>query len=49
MFSRTVIVSTSENSWVTMPMPAAMASRGDRTFSVRPAIRMTPASGRTSP
>jgi hypothetical protein len=48
-FSVTVIVSTSENSWVTMPMPAAIASRGDPMSRGRPSMRMEPWSGRTSP
>ena len=49
MFSATVIVSTSENSWVTMPIPAAIASRGDPISSRWPSIVTVPASGRTSP
>ena len=48
-FSVTVMVSTSENSCVTMPIPAAIASRGDRMSRARPCIVTLPSSGRTRP
>ena len=40
---------TSMKCWCTMPMPAAMASRGERTWSGRPLNAMAPASAATIP
>ena len=48
-FSVTVIAGTSMKCWCTMPMPAAMASRGERTWSGRPLNAMAPASAATIP
>ena len=46
MFSVTVWVCTSLNSWCTMPMPWSMASLGDLSCIGSPQILMVPASGR---
>ena len=48
-FSVTVIGPTSENSWVTTPMPAAIASFGDVIRVATPPIRSSPLSGWLSP
>ena len=46
MFSVTVWVGTSAKCWWTMPMPAAIASRGERRSIGSPKTRISPASGR---
>ena len=48
-FSVTVIGPTSENSWVTIPTPARIASLGERRYTARPSTRSSPASGWLSP
>ena len=44
-FSRTDSGGTSENCWNTMPMPPAMASRGDAKLTGLPSMQISPASG----
>ena len=48
-FSVTVMGCTSEKCWVTMPTPAAMASRGEPMLTGCPPMRMVPPSMRVSP
>ena len=48
-FSATVMGCTSEKCWVTMPIPAAMASRGEPMLTGRPSTWMLAAVGRVSP
>ncbi len=48
-FSVTVIGPTSENSWVTIPTPARIASFGERRYTARPSTRSSPASGWLNP
>ncbi len=48
-FSVTVIGPTSENSWVTIPTPARIASLGEPKRTARPSTRTSPASGWLSP
>ncbi len=48
-FSATVIGLTSEKCWVTIPIPTAIASRGDRILTVRPSTLISPASGSVRP
>ena len=45
MFSRTVSWSASMKCWWTMPMPAAMASFGERNATGSPLTDMVPSSG----
>ena len=48
-FSATVKTGTSMKCWCTMPMPAAIASRGEPNFAGLPSIRISPSSGWVSP
>ena len=48
-FSVTLMGCTSEKCWVTMPTPAAMASRGEPMLTGRPSTWMLPPSMRVSP
>jgi len=48
-FSRTVRLSASMKCWWTMPIPAAIASFGERKWTSRPSIAMVPRSGRSMP
>ena len=45
-FSATVIEGTSAKCWWTMPMPCAIASRGDRNATGVPSSSSCPSSGR---
>ena len=46
MFSVTVCDGTSVKCWWTIPIPAAIASRGDPKLTGRPSRSISPASGR---
>src|SRR5580692_8457836 len=48
-FSATVKTGTSMKCWCTMPMPAAIASRGEPNLAGLPSSRMSPSSGWVSP
>ena len=47
--SATVKTGTSMKCWCTMPMPAAIASRGEPNLAGSPSIRISPSSGWVSP
>ena len=49
MFSATVITGISMKCWCTIPMPASIASRGERSRSGLPSKRISPESGDVSP
>ena len=49
MFSATVKGSTSTKCWWTMPMPRAIASRGDAIFTSSPRTKIRPPSGGYKP
>ena len=48
-FSATVNTGTSMKCWCTMPMPAAIASFGERKLAALPSMWISPSSGWVSP